>query len=83
MVIEPIISQVETPNYRTEPGKFEYFLVDGLKFPPKLIKPVFDGLYNTNKFIENYNNYYKQQSPLNTTVLESINKLAKKISSNK
>jgi len=50
---------VETPNYRTEPGKFEYFLVDGLKFPPKLVKPVFDGLYNTNKFIENYNNYYK------------------------
>lgn len=52
-VLNHFISQgLEIPEGRTEPGKFEYFLVDGLKLPPRIIKPTFDGLYNTGNFIK-------------------------------
>lgn len=73
-VLNYFISQgLGIPEGRTEPGKFEYFLVDGLKLPPRIVKPVFDGLYNTGNFIKEI----QSQPILRESPYERINRVNK------
>ena len=62
---------------RLEPGKFEYFLVDGLKLPPQIVKPVFDKLHNINNFVEDLNSYPIIKESQNERINKPINNIIK------